>query len=236
MIYDYDYFTMQANTIIAGFSDSIINAIEKCDYGDYDDMGPTEYFWSLYIIIKNADDSIEKLKYYREVYYMQDDEDSEIEYEHTLINKNDEDIFNSMIENPNHPDNDDNYHDYNYNSDDYDDYDDYNDYDEDENTIKNTPIESLTIQGQKVCNSLSGTILYVYEKYNYGDCDEYGPTEHMWSLFVAVKNNEEISFHKYYREVYELQGDKDKLIDYYKEPFEKYDNEIIDKIISQISI
>jgi hypothetical protein len=135
---------------------------------------------------------------------MQNDDDSNIFYESCEMNDSDNKIFDKMIRNA-----------------------------YEETTIENMPFESLTAHGQKVCIGLSN-IVYINEHCESGECYRDGPAEYMWTLIIAIRNEDEISFHKYYREVNERIDRNPELIDYAKVDLDNFDDEIIEKIKEEL--
>jgi hypothetical protein len=72
----------------------------------------------------------------------------------------------------------------------------------------------ITVKAKEVMDTLSGECVFVHENYSWGDCDEYGPTEHMWTLYVVMKDADSCKYYRFYREVFEMHGQKDEEIDY----------------------
>lgn len=210
-------FTTNAQKLIKSFNGDIICAQEHYSWGACDEMGPTEHYWSLYVIII-IDECIHNMQFYREVFEMQGDTNSSVEYE--SISQIEDDVFshmwNSCIEESQN----------------------VNQYEESdiEEDIYNTSFSSMTTQAAAILATLSGEILGIYECYNNGDCDKYGPVEHMWSLYIILKQNDTISHHKFYREVFENHGDENENIEYELETIYDYDREIFEKMMKQNNI
>jgi hypothetical protein len=83
--------------------------------------------------------------------------------------------------------------------------------------LDNMSLDELTPQARKVIETFDDytNLEFCTEEYSYGDCDDYGPTEHIWTLYVITENYKDgIKFHKYYREVFIVQGDKNDDIEY----------------------
>jgi hypothetical protein len=211
--------TIQAKAIISTLSGTIIFFDEDDEYDGYNTK------WRLYIVLENENNEIKKFNYSRTVNYSQSDNASV--YEPQILTKTDEEYIDYLISQEqesraNH-----------HNHHNYDDYNDDYDYDK----IYNMCNSFLTQQATKVSNSFSGQILYIYEKYGWGDCDDMGPTEHMWSLYIVVKNANDITYHKYYREVFEMHGDKDKDVEYDEEYLMPDTNDaVFDNIKSQLGL
>ena len=84
-------------------------------------------------------------------------------------------------------------------------------------SIENIPLDQLTRQAQIAIDELDehSYPVFHHEKYSWGDCDEHGPTEHFWTLYIITENFKcEYTFHKFYREVYEMQGDNNNEVKY----------------------
>jgi hypothetical protein len=204
----YTDLTAQAKLIINSLERttkaSIIDFHEHYSYGDCDEMGPTEHFWTLYVIMENHDFSITNHKYYREVFEMQRDEDSNIFYESCEMNKYDNTFFSTMIRNA-------------YEG----------------NKIENMDFESLTVHAQRICSGLSD-IMFVNEHCESENCCRDGPAKQMWTLIVAFQNEDEIAFEKYYREVNERNDKHPELINYAKVDLNNCDDKIIAKIAEEL--
>jgi len=194
----YTDLTTQAKLIIDGLERSkmafIMNFHEHYSYGDCDDMGPTEHFWTLYIVMENHDATMPylNLKYYREVYEMQHEEDSNIFYESCETNDSDNKIFDKIK---------------------------YNHF-EVSYKLANVPMFSLTADARRAMLGLSNRadIVYINEYCESGNCGADGLTEHIWTLIVITTNKDELSYHKYYRKANEIldRDDNPELIDYVK--------------------
>jgi hypothetical protein len=193
----YTDLTTQAKLIIDGLERSkmafIMNFHEHYSYGDCDDMGPTEHFWTLYVVMENHDTTMTNLKYYREVFEMQHEVDSNIFYESCETNDSDNKIFAKIKRN----------------------------HFEVAYKLANVPMFSLTPAARRAMLDLSNSVntVYINEYCESGDCGVDGLIDQMWTLIIVTKNNDELSYHKYYRKSNEVLDTYDKnraLIDYVK--------------------
>jgi hypothetical protein len=204
----YTNLTTQAKIIIDSLERtpdaSILDFHEHYSYDACGVMDYTEHFWTLYVVMKNHNNSMTNLKYYRKVYEMQREEDSNIFYESCEMNKYDNTFFSTMIRNV-------------YEG----------------NEIQNMDFESLTAHAQRICIKLTD-IMFVNEHCESGKCYRNGPAEHMWTLIVAFQNGDDIVFHKYYREVNERIDKHPELINYAKVDLDHLDDKIIAKIAEEL--
>jgi hypothetical protein len=83
----------------------------------------------------------------------------------------------------------------------------------------------------------SGQITFQFEKYGWGKCDKEGPVEHIWTLYVFVKSDPtgSVTKHKYYREVFERQGDIDEEEVYEKTEYNSLDDDFLYPILRKVS-
>ncbi len=98
--------------------------------------------------------------------------------------------------------------------------------------------EHMGKQAQAIVDKLrpTGQITFHFERYDWGSCDNDGPTEHMWTLYVFVRSEstDQITKHKYYREVFERQGDKDEEEIYEKTEYNEEDDRFLKPILQKI--
>lgn len=168
--------TKQANDVISSITGEIRFVHEKYANGDCDRDGPTENFWTLYVVVVQ-DWVIKKLKFYREVYIVQGDKDDEIPYDSYELNRGDNDIFDD-IDNQLYPSSID--------------------------VVQNTDPSNLGKSAQEtiamVKEEESGHVFFTAEEESYGDCDRDGPLEYCWSLYVFIRYDDTIVRRKFYRE------------------------------------
>ncbi len=106
----------------------------------------------------------------------------------------------------------------------YDSHDYQDDYQDDYQVIKNMPTSDLTVQAQTILSTITDKIIFQYEEYIWGNCDKYGPTEHTWTFYVVVEQQDQtIKYLKFDREVFEMHGDQDKNIYYESSIMHDYD-------------
>ena len=190
--------TQQAKNIIDTIDGTTLYANEIYRNGDCDDYGPTEHFWTLYLVVENNENIRSNLKFYREVYDIHGDDNNQINYCSDSLNDDDNRIFVSIHELlQKHPVYAQSIEDDNNNYDDY--HDDY--------TIDNMEPSELTIQGKITLEMVQAglaepsKIVFIAENDRYGDYDKDGPLEYMWDLYIFIKNNDgSITKHKFYRE------------------------------------
>jgi len=186
------------------FSDSdIVFLKEFMEPDGFDAEGPTSEIWKLYVFVKK-NEIVEKYCY---TYYYNYKNGCKREY-------NTEDIFGLAEEK-------DLINRIKY----FDQYNEFEKYEHDEQIngfdeepeFSNMLEEHITIKAKEVKETLSGECVFVHENYSWGDCDEYGPTEHMWTLYVVMKDADTYKYYKFYREVFETHGQKNEEIDYEEE-------------------
>ncbi len=168
--------TSQAKEIIGELDENShpVFCHEQYSFGDCDEYGPTEHFWTLYIITENFKDGIKYHKFYREVYEMQGDIDDEIKYESFPLT----DKENKILD------------------------DNYNQYYELYNVVYNCS-KYLNSQAEKIISSIKEKIIFISEGAEEGDITNYGPREYYWTLYVFTCNHDgTINHRKFYREVY----------------------------------
>ncbi len=98
--------------------------------------------------------------------------------------------------------------------------------------------ETLHPQARKIVDQLrpTGEITFHFERYGWGDCDSDGPLEHFWTLYIFVKTdpNSPVTKHKYYREVFELLGDKEEEIEYKEDTYNDQDEAFLKPILRKV--
>ena len=101
----------KAKEVISIIKSKIIFANETYSYGDYDEDGPTEYYYNLLLLVKDANGRLSKLKFYREKNYHghgNADYYSEGYYIREQLFVEDNDVFDAIISNlssnEHHPD------------------------------------------------------------------------------------------------------------------------------------
>ena len=83
---------------------------------------------------------------------------------------------------------------------------------------------------------IKGSILFANETEEYGDCDEDGPTELFYTLYLVVKEEDGTwTNYKFYREVFYMHGDSCAAVDYDNEELTDYDNRLFNAIHDNIS-
>ncbi len=172
------HLTKQATDVISSIEGDIIFVHEKVSYGDIDEDGPTETFWSLYVMVVK-DFVVTKLKFYREVYVLDEDNDEDIAYEPEELNKSDNKFFEATCQQL-------------YPS-------------ENKNIVHNTDPSELTKSAQKIITSIKeenlGNVFFTAEERSYGDTDDDGPLEYFWDLYVFIqKEDNTIIRRKFFRE------------------------------------
>jgi hypothetical protein len=174
------------------FSDSDIVFLKEFMQTD----GTHEEMWTLFVFVKK-NDVVEKHCYIHDFDY-NDENTSEYNTEEKFGPDEEEDLMNCLeyCETNNNFEIEENY-DLNNN-----------------NEFSTCELERVSMKGKEVINTLPGECIYVREIYSWGDCDEDGPTEHMWTLYVTMSN---CTYYKFYREVFEMHGQKDEDINYEEE-------------------
>ena len=98
--------------------------------------------------------------------------------------------------------------------------------------------EDMRPQAQAIVDQLrpTGQITFHFERYDWGSCDSEGPTEHMWTLYVFVKSDStgQVIKHKYYREVFQRQGDRDEDELYENTEYNKEDDRFLKPILKKV--
>ncbi len=168
--------TKQATAVLSSIEDEIVFVHEKYSSGDCDHDGPTEDFWTLYVVVVK-DWVVTNLKFYREVYILQGDKDDDIAYDPEDLNQTDNDIF-------------DNIHQQLYPS---------------SIVVHNTDPSKLGKSAQATIAMVkaenSGNVFFTAEEETYGDIDRYGPAEYFWTLYVFIqKDDGTIVRRKFWRE------------------------------------
>lgn len=192
----------EANDLIKKeFSDSDIVFLKEIMEPDgCDKFGPTSEIWTLYVFVKK-NGLIEKHCYS----YYNDYKDDKCEYDTKEVfgPAQEKKLINRFK-----------YYEQYCKEDEHDEQ--FNGFNE-EPEFSNMLEERISVKAKKVKESLSGECVFVHENYSWGDCDEYGPTEHMWTLYVVMKDADTYKYYKFYREVFEMHGQKNDEIDYEEE-------------------
>jgi hypothetical protein len=182
-----DNLTVQANAVLASFDTNLVFDNESYSWGDCDEYGPTEHFWTLYVALENQDGTWSKLKFYREVFDIHGDKDEEIEYEPTTLCDADNKLFDTIYAMQNS----------------------HNDSDDYKPVIYNIEPSQLSKPGKVALEMVRGTlfdhekIFFIGEEETHGEIDSDGPREYFWNLYIFAYGGDGIVIKRqFYREFY----------------------------------
>jgi hypothetical protein len=194
-----DKLSEKAKEVVSSIGKMLVFANESHSYGDCDNEGPTEIFHTLYLIVEEEDTTFTQLKFYREVFYIHGDSDASVDYQSEEVYHEDQQIFDAVLENT-------------HSNDDY--------YDEAEfdykDTVYNTKPSDLskpakvTLAEVQTGLEATDTIFFIGEDETFGECDNDGPLEYFFTLYIFVKKlNGNIVHYKFSRE-FHWRHDKEK--------------------------
>ncbi len=186
--------TQKALDIINASKSKVLFAHELYNWGDCDEMGPTEHFWTLYLVVEKEDGTKEKLKFYREV-FERHDEDENVPYEQYGIHSNELCIFDSAE--PQNEEHQTSWEPQEMHQEEQFDASQYEEpqneeYDEYRDVIHNIQPSELSKQGQITLEQVRGTIFdhekifFIGEEETFGETDDDGPFEYFWNLYIFI--------------------------------------------------
>jgi len=151
--------------------------------GECDEEGPVEHFWTLYIITDNFNEGYKYHKFYREVHELQGDIYNELNYKIASLTEEENKILDYANSQP---------------------YELYN--------VVYNDSKYISKQADATIMTIKEEIIFVNESCEWGECDDNGPREEFYTLYIFTRNQDgTINHRKYYREVY-LEDDKEKVI------------------------
>jgi hypothetical protein len=190
----------KAKAVISSLEKSgkkIFFAHESHTNGDCDEDGPTEIFYTLFLIVEEDDEETCSfapipLKFCREVFYKQGDSNASVDYQSEELYDEDKHLFDAIL--------------HDMHSNDY-------DYTEEEiawnskDHVYNTQPSDLSKQGKKTLKKFKAglaetdEVIFIGEDETYGECDKDGPLEYFFTLYIFVKKEDgTVVHHKFYRE------------------------------------